>query len=110
MKRSKFSEAQIVYAIRQAEVGTPVGDLCLQFVVSDATFYAWKKMGCRWFPSYCQALMSPPTSAIMSNCQTRPLPLRPVKRSLSRIPCRANPMVTPRTHGYERSGWHAGGR
>ena len=40
MKRSKFSEEQIVYAIRQAESGTPVGDLCRQLGVSDATFYA----------------------------------------------------------------------
>ena len=40
MKRSKFSEEQIVYAIRQAESGTPVGDLCRQLGV---TFYAWKK-------------------------------------------------------------------
>jgi len=43
MKRSKFSEEQVVYAIRQAEAGTPVGDLCRQLGVSDATFYAWKK-------------------------------------------------------------------
>ena len=43
MKRSKFSEEQIVYAIRQAESGTPVGDLCREIGVSDATFYAWKK-------------------------------------------------------------------
>jgi putative transposase len=43
MKRSKFSEEQIVYAIRQAESGTPIGDLCRQLGVSDATFYAWKK-------------------------------------------------------------------
>ena len=43
MKRSTFSEEQIVYAIRQAEAGTPVGDLCRQLGVSDATFYAWKK-------------------------------------------------------------------
>ncbi|MCI0427580.1 MAG: transposase [Nitrospiraceae bacterium] len=43
MKRSKFSEEQIVYAIRQAEAGTPVGDLCRQLGVSDATFCAWKK-------------------------------------------------------------------
>ena len=43
MKRSKFSEEQIVYAIRQAEAGTPIGDLCRQLGVSDATFYAWKK-------------------------------------------------------------------
>ena len=37
MKRSRFSEEQIVYAIRQAEAGTPVGDLCRQLGVSDAT-------------------------------------------------------------------------
>ena len=43
MKRSKFSEEQIVYAIRQAESGTPVGDLCRQLGMSDATFYAWRK-------------------------------------------------------------------
>jgi putative transposase len=43
MKRSKFSEEQIVYAIRQAEAGTPVGDLCRLLGVSDATFYTWKK-------------------------------------------------------------------
>ena len=43
MKRSKFSEEQIVYAIRQAEAGTPVGDLCRQLGGSDATFYGWKK-------------------------------------------------------------------
>jgi putative transposase len=43
MKRSRYSEEQIVYALRQAEAGTPVADLCRQLGVSDATFYAWKK-------------------------------------------------------------------
>ena len=43
MKRSRFSEEQIVYAIRQAESGTPIGDFCRQLGVSAATFYAWKK-------------------------------------------------------------------
>ena len=42
MKRSKFSEEQIVYAIRKAESGTPIGDLCPQLGVS-ATFYTCKK-------------------------------------------------------------------
>jgi len=43
MKRSKFSEEQVAYALRQVESGTPVGDVCRQLGVSEATFYAWKK-------------------------------------------------------------------
>ena len=43
MKRSKFSEEQVAYALRQAESGTPVPDVCRQLGVSEATFYAWKK-------------------------------------------------------------------
>ena len=43
MKRSRFSEEQIVYALRQAESGTSISDLCRQLGVSDATFYIWKK-------------------------------------------------------------------
>ena len=42
MNRSKFSEEQIAYALRQAE-STPVGDVCRQLGVSEATFYVWKK-------------------------------------------------------------------
>ena len=43
MKKSKFSEEQIAYALRQADGGTPVGDVCRQIGVSEATFYVWKK-------------------------------------------------------------------
>jgi len=43
MKRSKFSEEQVSYALRQAEGGTPVADVCRQLGVSEATFYVWKK-------------------------------------------------------------------
>ncbi len=43
MKRSKFSEEQVAYALRQAESGTPVDDVCRQLGVSEATFYTWKK-------------------------------------------------------------------
>jgi putative transposase len=43
MKRSKFSEEQVAYALRQAESGTPVADVCRQLGVSEATFYIWKK-------------------------------------------------------------------
>ncbi len=43
MKRSKFSEEQVAYALRQVEAGTAVGDVCRQLGVSEATVYAWKK-------------------------------------------------------------------
>jgi len=43
MKRSRFTEEQIAYALRQAEAGTPVADVCRQLGVSEATFYVWKK-------------------------------------------------------------------
>ena len=38
MKRSKFSEEQIAYALRQAESGTPVADVSRQLGASEATF------------------------------------------------------------------------
>ena len=43
MKRSTFSEEQVAYALRQAEAGTAVADVCRPIGVSDATFYVWKK-------------------------------------------------------------------
>ena len=43
MKRSKFPEEQIAYALRQAESGTPIGDVCRQLGVREATFNTWKK-------------------------------------------------------------------
>src|SRR5436853_7901354 len=43
MKRSKFSEEQVAFALRQAESGTPVSEVCRQLGVSEATFFVWKK-------------------------------------------------------------------
>jgi putative transposase len=43
MKRSKFSEEQIAYALRQVEAGTPPADVCRQLGVGESTFYLWKK-------------------------------------------------------------------
>jgi putative transposase len=43
MKRSRFTEVQVAYALRQAEAGTPVMDVCRGLGISEATFYIWKK-------------------------------------------------------------------
>jgi len=43
MKRSRYTEEQIAFALRQAESGMPVSDVCRQMGVSEATFYIWKK-------------------------------------------------------------------
>lgn len=43
MKKSKFTEEQIAFALKQAELGTPVAEVCRKMGISDATFYAWKK-------------------------------------------------------------------
>lgn len=39
MKKSRFTEEQIAYALRQAESGTAIADVCRQLGVSEATFY-----------------------------------------------------------------------
>ena len=43
MKKSKFTEAQIVFAIKQSEQGVKVEEICRKVGISEATFYSWKK-------------------------------------------------------------------
>ena len=43
MKKSRFSEAQIVTAIKQSDLGISIEDICRKFGISQQTFYRWKK-------------------------------------------------------------------
>ena len=43
MKRSRFSEQQIAYILRQAEEGTSVEEVCRKAGISEATYYNWRK-------------------------------------------------------------------
>ena len=43
MKKTKFTEAQIIFALKQAENGISVEEVSRKMGISDATFYNWKK-------------------------------------------------------------------
>ena len=42
MKRTRFTETQIVAVLKEADSGIPVKDLCRKHGISDATYYNWK--------------------------------------------------------------------
>ena len=43
MKRSRFTEEQIAFALRQAESGTAIQEITRKLGISEQTFYRWKK-------------------------------------------------------------------
>lgn len=43
MKKGRYTEQQVAYALRQAEGGVRVAEICRKLGVSEQTFYAWKK-------------------------------------------------------------------
>jgi putative transposase len=42
MKTSRFSDSRIIAILRQAEIGSPVPELCREHGISSATFYKWR--------------------------------------------------------------------
>ncbi len=47
MKKSRYSDSQILSILKQAENGVPVAELCHEHGMSSATFYKWRsKYGC----------------------------------------------------------------
>jgi len=43
MKKTRYTEEQIAFALRQADAGTPVGEVIRKMGISTQTFYRWKK-------------------------------------------------------------------
>ena len=43
MKKSKFTDEQIAFALKQSETGVKVAEVCRKMGISEATFYNWKK-------------------------------------------------------------------
>lgn len=43
MRKATYTEAQIAYALKQAEIGTPVAEVCRKMGISENTYYRWKK-------------------------------------------------------------------
>ncbi len=41
--KKQFTEEQIIYALRQAEAGTTVTEICRKMGIAEPTFYRWKK-------------------------------------------------------------------
>lgn len=42
MKKSRYSDSQIINILKEAEAGTPVPELCREHGMSSATFYKWR--------------------------------------------------------------------
>jgi putative transposase len=44
MKKSRYTDEQIAFALRQAETGTPVSEVIRKMGICEQTFYRWKKL------------------------------------------------------------------
>jgi len=43
MRKSRFTEEQVAFALRQTESGTPVTEVCRKLGITEQTFYRWKR-------------------------------------------------------------------
>ncbi len=56
MKKSRFTDQQIAFALQQAEGGTPIEEVCRKMGISQATFFRWKKVYGGLMPSEVRRL------------------------------------------------------
>lgn len=56
MRRARFTEAQIAFALRQVEEGTTIAEVCRRLGVSEPTFYRWRSKYAGLMPSEMKRL------------------------------------------------------
>jgi putative transposase len=56
MKKSRFTDQQIAFALQQSEAGTSVEEVCRKMGISQATFFRWKKVYGGLMPSEVRKL------------------------------------------------------
>ena len=59
MKKSRYTDEQIAFALRQAETGTPVEEVIRKMGICEQTFYRWKKLYGGLGPSEVRRLKQP---------------------------------------------------
>ncbi len=64
MKKSRYSEEQIIGFLKQAEAGIPIKDLCRKGGFSDATFYKWRSKNPRAYAGLLDHLRAAGPSTI----------------------------------------------
>ena len=50
MRKSKYTEGQIAFALKQAETGIPVAEVVRKMGITEQTYYRWKKKYGAWAP------------------------------------------------------------
>ena len=58
IKKSRYPDEQIAFALRQAETGTPVAEVIRKMGIAEQTFYNWKRRYAGLDPVRCTALSS----------------------------------------------------
>ena len=56
MRKSKFTDAQILFILKQADEGTSVAEVCRKAGIAEATFYNWRKKYAGLIPSEMKRL------------------------------------------------------
>jgi len=56
MKKSRFTEEQIAFALKQAETGTPVAEVIRRMGISEQTFYRWTSPKTSQFWADCDSI------------------------------------------------------